>query len=206
MRTESQEPRERLARRFGLSRQELSAIVFDSEESRLEQLGQLLPRERWQRLAEKLGLKSAEEMEAFLQEFFAADALDTELLGYIRRMHGRYKTALLSNAWANLAEMLHDRWHIDDCFDVTVISALVGLTKPDPAIYHLTLSQLQVAPQEAVFIDDSAQNVEAAAALGIHAIQFTTREAVLTQLEELLQTEKPPKKPEKPVFSEKAGC
>lgn len=187
LRTMSQEPRDRLAAKFGLSRQELLSIVFDSQESQLEQLGRLSPGARWQRLAQDLRLKSQEELRAFQTEFFSADALDTELVAYLRRMRGPYKTALLSNAWANLAEWLRDRFRIDDCFDVIVISALVHMMKPDPAIYHYTLSQLQVAPQEAVFVDDTLPNVEAAAALGIHAIQFTTREAVLQELDALLQ-------------------
>jgi epoxide hydrolase-like predicted phosphatase len=187
MRTMSPEPRERLAAQFGLSRQQLESLVFDSEESQLEQIGRMPPDGRWRRLAQALGLKSAEEVEAFQAEFFSADALDGELIAYLRRMRGSYKTALLSNAWANLEEWLHTRLHIDDCFDVIVVSALVHMMKPDPAIYHYTLSQLQVAPQEAVFVDDSRPNVEAAAALGIHAIQFTTRGAVLQQLDMLLQ-------------------
>jgi epoxide hydrolase-like predicted phosphatase len=96
---------------------------------------------------------------------------------------------LLSNAPARLETMLHNEWHIADCFDVIVISALVGMMKPDPAIYRLTLNQLQVAPQEAVFIDDMRENVEAAAALGIHAIQFTTRDGTLKELEALLRVD-----------------
>lgn len=187
LRTMSQEPRDRLAVRLGLSREELLSIVFDSEESQLEQLGRISPDVRWRRLAQDLGLRSEQEVEAFQTEFFAADALDVELIAYLRRMRGPYKTALLSNAWADLADWLRTRFHIEDCFDVTVISAAVHMMKPDPAIYHYTLSQLQVAPQEAVFVDDSRPNVEAAAALGIHAIQFTTREAVLEELEALLQ-------------------
>lgn len=186
MRTMSQEPRERLAARFGLSLPELYAIVFDSEESKLEQMGLLEVDARWQRLAQQLGFQSAEEVQAFTTEFFSADALDTELISYLRRMRGRYRTALLSNAWANLGDWLRDRFHMDDCFDVVVISAVVHMMKPDPAIYLHTLRELQVAPEEAVFVDDSLPNVEAAAALGIHAIQFTTREAVLAQIERLL--------------------
>jgi len=197
MRTMSQEPRQRLAARFGLSPEELSNIVFDSEESLLEQIGQIAPDARWQRLARDLGLQSQQELQTFLTEFFSADVLDAELIAYLRRARaskrgcrsGRYKTALLSNAWANLGELLRDEFHIDDCFDVIVISAVVHLMKPDPAIYHYTLSQLQVAPEEAVFVDDSRRNVEAAAALGIHAIQFTTREEVLEKLQTLLQGE-----------------
>jgi epoxide hydrolase-like predicted phosphatase len=187
MRTMSQDPRERLAARFGLSLHELYTIVFDSEESTLEQMGRLSSDARWRRLAQDLGLKSEEEVQAFTTEFFSADVLDTELIAYLRRMHGRYKTALLSNAWANLGEWLRDRFHMDDCFDVIVISAVVHMMKPDPAIYLHTLNELQVASQEAVFVDDSRPNVEAAVALGIHAIQFTTREAVLEELEALLQ-------------------
>lgn len=186
MRTMSQEPRDRLAAQFGLSREQLLSIVFDSQESQLEQLGRLSPGARWQRLAQDLGLQSQEELQAFQTEFFSADALDTELIAYLRRMRGPYRTALLSNAWANLADWLRDRFHMDDCFDVIVVSAAVHMMKPDPAIYHYTLSQLQVAPQEAVFVDDSPRNVAAAAALGIHAIQFTTREAVLEELAALL--------------------
>jgi epoxide hydrolase-like predicted phosphatase len=187
MRTMSEEPRDRLAAKFGLSRQELVSIVFDSQESQLEQFGRIAPDARWRRLAQDLGLRSREELDAFQTEFFSADALDVELIAYLRRMRGPYKTALLSNAWANLAGLLSNDLHIDDCFDVIVISAVVHLMKPDPAIYHYTLGQLQVAPQEAVFVDDMRPNVEAAAALGIHAIQFTTREAVLEELEALLR-------------------
>jgi epoxide hydrolase-like predicted phosphatase len=187
LRTMSPQPRDRLAARFGLSRKDLESLVFDSEESQLEQLGRMPANARWRGLAQDLGLQSQEEVLAFQTEFFSADALDAELIAYLRRMRGPYKTALLSNAWANLEEWLRTRLRIDDCFDVIVVSALVHMMKPDPAIYHYTLSQLQVAPQEAVFVDDSRPNVEAAAALGIHAIQFTTRGAVLQQLDMLLQ-------------------
>jgi epoxide hydrolase-like predicted phosphatase len=192
LRTMSPEPRDRLAARFGLSRQELESLVFESKESQLEQLGRISPGGRWQRLARDLGFKSAKELQAFQTEFFSADALDTELVAYIRRMRDRYKTALLSNAWADLGDWLRDRLHIADCFDVIVISAVVHMMKPDPAIYRYTLGQLRVAPQEAVFVDDMLRNVQSAAALGIHAIHFTTREAVLAELETLLQDVRTP--------------
>ena len=186
VRAESQGLRERLARRLGLSRQELNTIVFDSEESHLEQLGRISAEARWQRVEQVLGLNSPEEALAFRRQFFAGDVLDTELVNYIRHMHRCYKTALLSNAGANLADLIHTRFGLDNCFDVVVISALVGMMKPDPAIYRLTLNQLQVAAHEAVFVDDALVNVEAAAAIGIHAVHFTTREALFAELEALL--------------------
>ena len=185
-RTESQGPRERLSRQVGLSLQELYDAVFNCQESLLAQLGRMSSEDRWQRIAQVVRLHSPEELLAFRTEFFAGDVLDTELVSYIRRMRGRYKTALLSNASAEFAEILHTKFGLLDCFDVTIISGLVGMMKPDPAIYRLMLERLQVAPHEAVFVDDMPENVEGASAVGMHAIRFTTRETVLAELDALL--------------------
>ncbi len=186
MRTESQEPRERLARQVGLSRQELYEVVFNSEESRLAQLGRMSSQERWQRVGQVLGLDSTEKLLAFRREFYAGDVLDTELIKYVQRARGRCKTALLSNASARFAKLLHTKFGVGQCFDVIIVSALVGMMKPDPAIYRLALNQVQVAPHEAVLVDDTRVNVEAAAAIGIHAIHFTTRDALMAELDALL--------------------
>lgn len=58
-------------------------------------------------------------------------------------------------------------------FDDIVVSADVGVLKPDPAIFRLLLERRQLDPSAAVFVDDSAKNVAAAAALGMHAIHAT---------------------------------
>jgi HAD superfamily hydrolase (TIGR01509 family) len=50
----------------------------------------------------------------------------------------------------------------------------------------MTLERLGVAPEEAVFIDDTVGHVEAARALGLHGILFTTAEALAEELESLL--------------------
>jgi FMN phosphatase YigB (HAD superfamily) len=48
------------------------------------------------------------------------------------------------------------------------------MAKPDPAIYRYTLEKLGVRPEETLFIDDRQENVEAATALGMKALLFTT--------------------------------
>ena len=58
-------------------------------------------------------------------------------------------------------------------FKDVVISARVGLVKPEPAIFELMLAQFGLAAHECLFIDDSLDNVQAAQALGIDAIHFT---------------------------------
>ena len=45
------------------------------------------------------------------------------------------------------------------------------MRKPDLRIYQMTLDQLQVAPQEAVFLDDLGHNLKAARGMGIRTIQ-----------------------------------
>ncbi len=186
VRTESHEARRQVAERLGLSPEELYAIVFESEASILAELGRMSSRDRWQRVADLLGLHSVEESVAVMREFFSGDVLDTELVNCVRRMRGRYRIALLSNFTDSLPRLIENEYGLGDCFDAIIVSALVGMRKPDPAIYRLTLERLQVAPQEAIFIDDMAENVQAAAALGIHAIQFESREALCSELSTLL--------------------
>jgi putative hydrolase of the HAD superfamily len=83
------------------------------------------------------------------------------------------RTALLTNnvrEWESL-------WRsdvIDELFEVVVVSASVGLRKPDPAIYTLTLERLDgsISPEECVFVDDLEINCEAARRLGMTAVHF----------------------------------
>ena len=58
-------------------------------------------------------------------------------------------------------------------FDALVISGREGVVKPDAAIFDLLCRRHDVEPAEAVFIDDSAANIAAAAALGFHTVHFT---------------------------------
>ena len=184
LRTEAQEPRRALAARLGLSIEELYTIVFDSEESRRLQLGEVSYEDAWNVVAERFGLDE-EGLAAVQRQMFAADRLDVELVSYLRRARCQVKTALLSNAGSRLRESLRDQG-IEDAFDEVIISAEVGMMKPDPEIYRIALERMGVEAHEAVFVDDSPVNVEAASRLGILGIQFTTRESTMQRLDEVL--------------------
>ena len=69
-----------------------------------------------------------------------------------------------------------------DRFRDIVVSGDEELTKPDPAIYRLALQRFGLAAEEAVFVDDNAANVDAAARLGIHAMLFTGERALRSEL------------------------
>ncbi len=62
------------------------------------------------------------------------------------------------------------RWVPLELMRVVADSSALGFRKPDPAIYRHTLAELGVDPHEAVFVDDTAINVTAAAALGMHGV------------------------------------
>jgi len=73
----------------------------------------------------------------------------------------------------------------DRVFRGIVVSGDEKMIKPDPRIYRLLLDRYGVDPHRTVFIDDSAKNVEAANALGIHGIHFKTPEALAQELNAL---------------------
>lgn len=93
------------------------------------------------------------------------------------------RTAILSNMGdvilAHITKV-HEQWI--HSFDALVWSFQVGLVKPDPAIYRLTLEKLGTAPAETLFIDDKMPNIEAAQALGIQAIRYSTVEQLRVDL------------------------
>ena len=105
----------------------------------------------------------------------------------IRRLRPAYKTAVLSNADSTLVDRMKHAHGIFDLFDDVVCSADVGLAKPDPRVYALAASRLGLDPGECVFVDDLAENVEAARGAGMLAVQFLVYEghSLEAQLAEL---------------------
>jgi len=102
------------------------------------------------------------------------------------RAHG-LRTAALTNNWANddgraAPHTLHDAL----AFDVVVESAREGLRKPDPRIYALALTRLDVRGPEAVFLDDLGINLKPARAMGMTTIKVTDPDAALAELAAVL--------------------
>ncbi len=69
-----------------------------------------------------------------------------------------------------------DHWRatfpVDELFEIVVDSCEVGMRKPDPRIYELTCERIGVPPDASVFIDDNAENIAAARALGMETVHF----------------------------------
>ena len=184
VRTGDREPRTRLAERLGMTYEELSKAVFENESSLRASLGAISPQEHWADVIQHLGLPPSE-VDSVRQDFFAGDALDLDLINFLRSLRPKYRIGLLSNAWSDMRAYLISQ-RIEDVFDQLIISAEVGIMKPDARIYQLALEKLGVAPAEAVFVDDFTVNVEGARAVGMYAIQFTRPDKTLEELNQLL--------------------
>ena len=82
-----------------------------------------------------------------------------------------YRMYVLSNACQLFYEYFPRRFD-EKLFDGIMVSSTVRLIKPDPRIYELLCSTYDLKPEECVFIDDRADNVEAAQGVGMQGIVF----------------------------------
>lgn len=126
-------------------------------------------------------------LERFAERYFAALDPNEELFSYYGALRGRgVRLALCTN---NVREW-EPRWRsmlpIDEVFDFVVDSGFVGVRKPDPGIYELTLARLGLPAAECVFIDDLEINVEAARALGMAGVVFTSTAQAREEIEQAL--------------------
>jgi len=88
----------------------------------------------------------------------------------------------LSNWSAEMFPIARERFDFLAWFEGIVISGDVGVNKPDRRIFELLMDRFDIEPAAALFIDDSSANVDAATALGFHAIQFTDPTALRVEL------------------------
>lgn len=186
VRTEDYTLREQLAQSLGMSRLELEEHVYGLESGKRVQLGEIPADEHWANVLRSLDL-GAGRLRDFQKRFWGGDYLDVELIDYIRSLRRTYKTGLLSNAFPDLRPMAVEKWKFADAFDEMIISAEVGLMKPDARIYHLAVKKLGVEPPEAVFLDDFLHNVEGARAVNMHAVHFKNPAQAKNALEKILR-------------------
>ncbi len=169
--------------RLGLQRGELARRLWAGEAYSLAECGRLTDEQFWLRAGEQLGLRDSAQVGALRQDLWDTWALDDRVLALIDSLRRSHRIALLSNATDALEEMLAERYRVADRFEVIINSAHVGIAKPERGIYEEALRVLKVKSDEVVFIDDRAENVAAAAALGMHVVWFVHAGELQRQLE-----------------------
>jgi putative hydrolase of the HAD superfamily len=150
--------------------------------------GEISEQEFARRLAEQLddGFDLARLRELYFELIDPNEPM-IDFIGEQRRRGLR--TALLTN---NVREW-EPLWRaklpeLDEIFEIVVDSAFVGMRKPEPGIYELTVERLGAGlrAEECLFVDDIELNCEAARELGMTAVWFENAEQAIAQIESAL--------------------
>ena len=96
-----------------------------------------------------------------------------------------YRVYILSNYSRKSYSQASEKLSFVKEADGAVISYQEQLIKPDHAIYKVLFDRYSVTPQNAVFIDDRRDNIQAAIDCGMNGIVFETKQQVVTDLKAL---------------------
>lgn len=159
------------------------------------------PKERW--LQFDKGLLTLEELIASYAESYPKDA---EVISFFLH-HGEYMPVAHPEAWkffpllkekgyhiyllSNYSKELFERHteHADfmEYLDGKMVSYMVNVLKPDAKIYQCLCDTYGLKAEECLFFDDRKENVEAAIAFGMKAMQVVSRQGLVEELEKLME-------------------
>lgn len=185
MKTVDHTPRLRWDARLGLPPGSVERVVHGSESWLRAQSGQLSTSAYWADVAAQLGL-TADAVTQLAEDFYSGDQLDTTLIAIIHRLRADGHTVgLLSNDTAELLEKL-TRLAVANVFSPLVISAQIGVMKPDIRAYQAVLQRLALPPDHVIFIDDRLENIAGARQAGLIGIHYVDGMDVAAALSPLL--------------------
>ncbi len=130
-------------------------------------LGNISAFDFWQKLG--LGEDYPEIQDAYLDQYLT---LDEFFKPAAEELAENYRLALLSNDLSEWSKHLRERHGLNEFFDEVIISADVHCRKPSEQIYNILLQRIGAQSGDCIFIDDSIENLKAAARLGIHTILY----------------------------------
>lgn len=154
-----------------LSVQEIRETVHRSPEFiALFDLGKVSPREFYEWAVGKIGARIGydEFMAAYVDVFW----LNRPVLELLQRLKPKYRLILVSNCDVIRFEAIRKKFPEIGIFDGRVLSYELGVMKPDPRIYQEALKLAQAESSACVFIDDMAENIVGASALGIRGVLY----------------------------------
>jgi epoxide hydrolase-like predicted phosphatase len=128
------------------------------------------------------------ELHRFREIYFDALHPNEQMIDLMRELKndGR-RMAMLTNNVREWEPLWRSMLPVDDIFEVVVDSGFVGLRKPEPEIYELTLERLGGIPAgECLFIDDNDVNCDAARELGMSAVHYQHNDQAIAEIREAL--------------------
>ncbi len=122
--------------------------------------------------------------------------VQNEYLQWLQSLRPHYRLSILSNTnpflqgWARSRSFTADGKSLDDLFDQLFLSYLMRCSKPNDKIYLKMLRDGNMRPEETLFVDDGAKNIEAARNLGINVLQVKNGEDWRPALTKFLEEHK----------------
>ncbi len=185
LRTEDPSGRRKWEKYLGLPQGKLSRVVLESEVADHSMVGKATEADVWKHVAATFSLND-QQLRELRRDFWSGDRIDAGLVGFLRDLRPRYRTAILSNAWPGAREVFTQTLGLGDVVGEMIISAEEGVAKPDARIYRIAVRRLGVQTEETVFVDDLAENVRGARAVGMWGIQFTSTEQTIAEVKKYL--------------------
>ena len=132
-------------------------------------------------LSEQLGRPV--QLHGFGEAYFAELQPNDPMIEAMRALRTRgYRMALLTNNVREWQPLWRPMLPVDEIFEVLVDSGFVGMRKPDPEIYELTLERLGLPAQACLFVDDTEPNCHTATGLGMTAVHFRDTDQALAEI------------------------
>ena len=172
-----------LVRITGVSSDRLDGLYWADRQAYDE--GKLTGLEFWRKLVGEAGLELGE---SAIEELNLWDARmwtrgDAAMLDWQLKIKQRgLLTAIVSNMGDTVHEHMERELEWLSRFDLLVWSYQLRVAKPDPAIYRYALERLGTRPEETLFLDDKAENVDTAAEMGMKGLVFSTVEKLRSDL------------------------
>jgi epoxide hydrolase-like predicted phosphatase len=139
----------------------------------------------------RLGAELGRELNSMRETYFANLHPNEPMIDYLRGLRtDGLRLGLLTNnvrEWEPLwRSKLPD---VEELFEVIVDSGFVGMRKPEPEIYELTVERMGdgLGFEECLFLDDIEVNCEAARALGMTAVRFHDNDQAIAELDAALR-------------------
>lgn len=165
---------QQLAQLYNTDAQQVRDLVFGQGlEDRYER-GEISTQEFYETLCDSFGARP----ELAAVKYAAANIFHVryDTVPIVSMLKGTgMRTGILSNTCeAHWHYVIDGRYRfLNDLFDHVVLSYEARSMKPDPTIYEVAIAEARCAPEEIFFMDDRAENVEGARAMGIDAVLFT---------------------------------
>jgi HAD superfamily hydrolase (TIGR01509 family) len=149
----------------------IRAVIFD--------IGGVLIEIDWEHYREN---QSSEIMSEDLRPY---ERLNPRMAQLLKKLRPDYKLATICNGGSR--EAMNRRFHLDKLVDLMVFDGEEGVSKPDAQIYQRTLTRLGAQAEEAVFVDDKLENVEAARHLGMHGVHYKDVRQAISEIKAILE-------------------